>query len=86
MSEEQSDVDFDYAVLDWLKLSMEKVASNPKSLADFLYAYTEKLPEILDAFMGVTPVEHRGAVAEVVTSSGKMSGALLRLITSRLRK
>ena len=71
------DIDQSYAVLEWMTLSMKKVASNPNLLGKFLFDYIKQLPEIIDAVMTLTPQEHRGVVAELLKASGVMSREVL---------
>ena len=71
------DVDQSYATLEWLTLSMQKVASNPRLLGKFLFNYAKQLPEIIDAIMTLLPAEHRGVAADLLKASGKMSTEVL---------
>ena len=76
MSKEQ-EVDQSYVVLEWLTTSMQKVASNPKMLGKFLYNYTQRAEEVVDAVMMLTPSEHRGVVGELLKASIKMAAGVL---------
>ena len=73
----EQDIDQSYEVIQWLTASMLKVSSNPKMLGKFLYGYSQKLPDIVDAVMTIVPPEHRGVVAELLRASGKMSTEVL---------
>ena len=71
------DVDQSYKTIEWMTLSMQKVAVNPKILGKFLFDYTKNLSEIIDAVMTVTLPEHRGVVGDLLLASGKMSKEVL---------
>jgi len=71
------DIDQSYETLEWMALSMQKVASNPNLLGKFLFDYTKHLPDIIDAVMVLLPSEHRGVVGELLKASGKMSTEVL---------
>ena len=71
------DIDQSYATLEWMTLSMQKVVTNPKLFGQFLFNYTKRLPEVIDAIMTLLPVEHRGVAADLLRASGKMSTEVL---------
>ena len=59
------DIDQSYKTIEWITLSMQKVAANPKILGKFLFDYTKNLESIVDAIMTVTLPEHRGVVGDL---------------------
>ncbi len=63
--------------MEWLTLSMLRVAENPKMLGKFLYEYNRRIPEIVDAYMILTPSEHRGVVADLLKATAKMNAEVL---------
>ena len=71
------DVDQSYKTIEWMTLSMQKVAVNPELLGKFLFDYTKNLPDIIDAVMTLIPSEHRGVAADLLLASGKMSTEVL---------
>lgn len=77
------DIDQSYKTIEWMTLSMQKVAANPKLFGGFLYDYAKNLPDIVDAVMSLLPVEHRGIVAELLKASGKMSAEVLKWQTRK---
>jgi len=78
-----SKVDQSYVVLDWLIDSMRKVSDNPKLLGEFLFNYTQKAPEIVDAVMPLILEEHRGQFIELFKASTKMGIEVLKWTTKR---
>lgn len=74
----EADVDHSYAVMEWLSLTMNKVASNPKMYGQFLYQMTTKMEDIVDAVMSLTPEEHRGVIAELLSALTKMNVSVLQ--------
>lgn len=76
MSIEQ-DIDQAYEVIEWVAASMRKVASNPRMLGKFLFEYSKRLPDIVDAVMTILPPEHRGVAAGLLKASGEMSTKVL---------
>ncbi len=76
MSVEQ-DIDQSYAVIEWLTVMMKRVADKPKMLGKFLFEYNKRIVEIADAYMALTPVEHRGVIAEMLKATARMNAEVL---------
>ena len=77
------DIDQSYKTIEWMTLSLKKIAVDPKLLGTFLYDYTQNLPDILDAVMSITKAEHRGVVADLLKASGEMSVEVLKYQTRK---
>lgn len=73
----EQDIDQSYAVIEWMTLSMRKVAENPKILGKFLFEYNKKITEIADAIMTLTPTEHRGVIGELLKATARMNAEVL---------
>jgi len=74
----EADVDQSYAVMEWLTISMAKVTANPEMYGQFLYQMTTKMEDIIDSVMTLTPEEHRGPIAELLTALTKMNVSVLQ--------
>ena len=81
MSEQESDVDYAYKVIDAVTEAMDRVAAKPELAQAFMFDLLKKMPELVDALMGITMPEHRQKMAELVRSSARMLAIWAKVMT-----
>ena len=69
---QESEVDYTYKVIDAVTEAMDRVAAKPELAQAFMFDLLKKMPELVDALMGITMPEHRQKMAELVRSSARM--------------
>jgi hypothetical protein len=72
---QENDIDYTYKVIDAITEAMDKVATKPELAQAFIVDLLTKMPELADALMGITLLEHRPKMAELVRSSARMMGS-----------
>ncbi len=65
----EKEINWSYAMLSVLKEGLDKVAVKPEYGPAFMKGLMRKLPDVLEAFVNLVEVEHRGVVVEVVRSA-----------------
>lgn len=76
----ESEIDYAYGVIDAVVEAMDRVAVKPEYAELFVVDMLRKMPEMVDALMVMTKVEHRPKMAELVKASSRMACAWLKKI------
>jgi len=78
---QESEVDYTYKVIDAVTEAMDRVAAKPELAQVFIVDLLTKMPELVDALMGITMLEHRQKMAELVRSSSRMLAIWAKVMT-----
>ena len=78
---QESDIDYTYKVIDAVTEAMDRVAAKPELAQVFIVDLLTKMPELVDALMGITMSEHRQKMAELVRSSSRMLAIWAKVMT-----
>jgi len=78
---QESDIDYAYKVIDAVTEAMDRVAAKPELAQAFMFDLLKKMPELVDALMGITMPEHRQKMAELVRSSARMLAIWAKVMT-----
>ena len=78
---QESDIDYTYKVIDAVTEAMDRVAAKPELAQVFIVDLLTKMPELVDALMGITMPEHRQKMAELVRSSARMLAIWAKVMT-----
>jgi len=78
---QESDIDYAYKVIDAVTEAMDRVAAKPELAQVFIVDLLTKMPELVDALMGITMLEHRQKMAELVRSSSRMLAIWAKVMT-----
>ena len=78
---QESEVDYTYKVIDAVTEAMDRVAAKPELAQVFIVDLLTKMPELVDALMGITMLEHRQKMAELVRSSSRMLAVWAKVMT-----
>ena len=78
---QESDIDYTYKVIDAVTEAMDRVAAKPELAQAFMFDLLKKMPELVDALMGITMPEHRQKMAELVRSSARMLAIWAKVMT-----
>jgi len=71
-------MDWAYEVINRITEAADRVSSKPELQVLFAVSLQKSFPDLLDALLAITEVEHRLKMAEFVKSIARMNGVCLR--------
>ena len=73
-------VDWAYEVINTITEAADRVSAKPELQVLFAVSLQKSFPDLLDALLAITELEHRQKMAEFVKSIARMNGTCLKTI------